>query len=119
MPPAPVTLTNARQIGSFGGSAPRVAADCDFDPLLRRTHSHAVHRSGKEIIRNELIKTFHLLVRHVEEHYPILQFGTRAKQFDGLQMPGVEFFECFSDVRKRGDFLKRSGKELRNQSNTE
>src|SRR5271157_113308 len=109
MTPAPITLADTRQIGSLGGAAPRVAANGDLDPLLRRAYSHAIDRGGKKIVRNEFVKSLYALVRHIKENHSILKFGAPTNQFDRFQMLGIKIFKSLVDVRQGDDFLQGPG----------
>ena len=112
----PITLADAGQIGRLGGIIPGVAAHSDLDPLRGAAQSHAVNRRGKEIIGDEFIEAFRVLVHEVKEHHPVVEFGAPADQIDGLEMPAVEFLKGLLDVRQGDDFLERLREKFRNQA---
>ena len=73
---------------------------------LRRADPYTVDRAGKEIIRNELVESFHLIVGNVEKYHPFMQYGARPEKFNRLQVLGVEllFRKAFRMCGSLGQF---------------
>src|SRR5215472_18263969 len=112
---ASITFADASQIHFRFGWGPWIRSYRDFHAKTTLAKAHAVHRFRMQIVRNELVVAFQILVGDIEEDGAVLALGTFLENSHGEFVTLEKRRQQRTDERLFQDFAERLGGQQGNQ----